>query len=488
MRRNCIFCILSAMLIVFSTQIVAQESPDLVRSISAEIIFPEVIRFSFDLTVTAADVASASLSIEIANDPAQVFELDVDASALVYEEPEARLRFILPLSPDFMPAWFDTLSYTWTAETRDGRTVTVMDEFIFTDPRVNWKRLIDPDRRYDLIIPESYERAFYDFPAMVDQLQNDSGLSPQLSWLIYPPEVPPGCEVIIQTDGLSHPPTPIAVGANGEFQVPCTTENVGLGYRGRMVYHHADQQRILDFVAFRLLEVFYRDRWSDKAVPDWFYDGLAAFYSPTSKSVLLPIAREVVRLRQSYPQQRMATRENSDQWRAQSYALIAYLLDLKGEARLVELANSIENAASFDEALFTILEVRSAALFVNLQQWLFSNAAETAFSYSVYTTRLLPTFTPSASASATLTPSPIATQSSATPTRVPSLTPSRTPLPPSPTITPRPPGSLMRPTAVSIATPVVVNEVASTRLIVIGLLVVLLAILVVLLLRTGNRS
>jgi hypothetical protein len=141
-------------------------------------------------------------------------------------------------------------------------------------------------------------------------------------------------------------------------------------------------------------------------------------------------------------------------WRAQSYLLTLYLAARFGAEAPFELARALLDEQTFEEALGARFDITPAQLYDDWRAWLLSDEAAAALRWTPY----LPT---TATPAPSVTPSPTRTPTSSVPSATPLPTatntpfPARTnsPIPPRSTNTPRPPGSVLRPTPTSAPPP-----------------------------------
>ncbi len=260
-----------------------------------------------------------------------------------------------------------------------------------------------------------------------------------------------------------------------------------------------------DYVVGALVREAYAPLWEGKAPPEWFVDGLAEFYAPSPKNVLLPPVQQAARdgTLLSLSEMETAQAQPSALWRAQSFGMILYIADTIGFPGLFDLARV--DAGDFDAAYGQAMPISPDALIPAWQQWIFSRNAEAVYGLTPYqpptptpsvtptpSDTPLPSATPTASPTLTLTPSTTPTPSNTprgyvgTYTPPPTVTPSPTDTPAPATITPLPPGSL--PTITPTPTPLEAAVAQPTvQAGAITFLVLLLGLLVFLFIRLGNR-
>lgn len=483
--------VILATLIFFSASVTAQQDQSLVLSHSAEIIFPQAIRFSLNLTVFAAQVDKLQLVIHPDSPNEISFDVNPATAAIIFEEGESRMRFDWLFTTDQAPVWDDVIDYRWSLMLNDGRSAAVEDQFVFTDPREDWMNYTDARGHYGLSVPRRLNRDVIDFASIYDRISENSGATHHLAWIIYPSELEPGCQRATDNNGDVHF---TAVGVSTGYTLDCDPASFDWTTSGWQVLQLKAGERLEDLIVNKLVELYYVPSWENKAVPDWFRYGLAQLYAPSAKSLLLSTTRQTIRTGQPLSPRAMATRQDSLEWQAQSYGMVAYLVDQLGVIGVFRLANRIASAPDFETAYQETVGQNLDTLIPTYQRWIFSRNAETAFGVTPYqpptgtptptdTPTWTPTFTPSVTP--TITPTPTVT-GEITRTKAPTVTPvPLTPRPP--TNTPRSPGSLQTPTPVPVSVAPSVLEQPTIRISVIAVLVVVLILLIALLIRSGGR-
>ncbi len=410
---------------------------------STEIIFPQAVRFSVNLTIPATQVTDASLTITWpGHDPVNL-PVDVKQVSLVYGEPQARLIYLWTISDP--PPLFSEVSYQWSFTAADGSTGTLNDSFVFADPRVDWVRSVDPQGQFNLTVPRNLGTLIDAAQQMRTLLEKNTGQTLHTNLLIYPMQ--PDCMSVSDAN-------PSATAEPDATAAPCPSgllDQLLAGYDLLVVTPDVTAE---DDVASRLVQQAYAPLWDQKAVPLWFQAGLSRFYETSLKNALLPPVQQAARSRTLYNLSQMADASlpASALWQAQSYGMVLYIARQIGVSGLFKLAQV--PADSFDAAYQQALTIPLTALIPAWQQWIFTRTAEGDYGITPYqppTPSPTPSLTPSNTPTITLTPSSTATPTAtdtATPFGVrtfvpaPTVTPrsTMTPLPPS--TTPRPPGSL----------------------------------------------
>ncbi len=460
-----------------------------VRDGAAEIIFPAAIRFTLNLTIPASEIASATLTLTPDGRDPLVIPVDLASAVLNPDAPAADLAYLWLIPVDDPPPLFGQIDYSWSLTSNDGSIGTLSDSFVFADPRADWVRTVDPTRRFSLTAPRSLALAPASLRQVYDLLRQNTGSSRTYNLLVGDTSF--DCRQ--RDDG-----TRFAQGAQSGVSVDCADgieAAVFAGYDRLIVPAGANGET---FVIATLVEAAYAPLWQGKSVPAWFAAGLDQFYDPVDKNALLLPVQQAARQRTLYAQTALESLHTDALWQAQSYALVLYIVDQIGVSGLVDLARV--DASDFPAAYEQAVGQPISALFPAISQWIFTRAAESAFGITPYqpptavptATRTLPptrfpTVTLTPSLTPTITPTPTRTpRGIRTYVAPPSVTPSATLTPPPATLTPRPPGSLPTPTPIPSALQVAVAQ-PGVQAGLLTFLVLLLALLVFLFIRLGNR-
>ncbi len=460
-----------------------------VRDGSVEIIFPQAIRFSVNLTIPATEITGATLTITPDGGVPILLNVDVEQASLSYGEPEARLVYTWRIPADNPPPLFGAISYEWAFTAADGSSGSLDDSFTFSDPRFDWQRSLDPQGHFNVTAPRAMAPLLDALPQVRSLLEQNTGTQIDDNLLIYP--MAPGCTPSPDDDTQQ-----IAVGADGE-SVTCDAGITDAALAGYHLLVIPSDTTAEAYTVAALARQAYAPLWEGKDVPAWFSEGLAQFYAPTPKNALQPPAEQAARAGTLLSLADMGAAQDSTLWRAQSFGVILYIANQIGAAGLFDLARV--DAPDFDAAYQQAMTVPLSGLIAAWQQWLFTRSADADYGITPYQPpTVTPTVTPTASDTPTVTPTatdtPTVTPTASTTPRgyrgtyapPPTVTPSETHTPRPPTVTPRPPGSLLTvtPTPTPLQTAITqpgVQAGAAT------FLLLVLALLVFLLFRLGNR-
>lgn len=420
----------------------------------AEPIFPEGVRFFVSLLRPVDTLRSVTLLVELQDGP--VITIPVDFSEpLTATDLVTDLAYVWPFPPDYTPALFEEITYSWQAVAVDGETADSRDTFVFTDARFDWVQSDDPQGTIDLTVsmegpmPSAIRQSLREPYAL---LAENTGQAVSFDILLYEPDVPVSGCVPVREGEL------VAVAPQSRAEMPCDPEAAeqifelsGLDVvQSQRAGVSGAQASIIELLVRR----FHAEAWTGKDVPDWFWLGLSQFYTPSLKSGMLGPLRDAARSGDLFTRAEMDAAQAADLWQAQSYAMVLYIADTIGVPGLFDLANEIGEAESFVTAYEQATGQPISALLPNLQTWLLTGVGARAFDYTPYqdttptptaTASATPTRTPTLSPTITLTPSI---------TFTPTMTLTRTPTPPPPSVTPRPASAFVTPTLTPVPNPV----------------------------------
>lgn len=439
-----------------------------------EVLFPQALRLSLYLAASADQLQAATLTIRPEDQAEVVLPVDLDnVNPLDDTYIEIIAQWTLPA--DNPPRLFSPISVAWTVTTLDGTISTARSTFLFTDQRAEWVADEDPAGRLNLVFASSgpvSPRVRRELQPALDLITVNTSASPQFSFMIYEPDVVPGCQQNEEGDS-------VAIGPLSGESVPCSPRTASAVYNSasltpiqRMA---SGSNTTLTTLLSAMLPRYYAAYWTDKEVPLWFQSGLVQFYMPVlrgSEYQLSPMLAYVRggRILSLEQLNTLPDTAQADLWRAQSYSLVLYMADQFGVNGLYQLARSISSAPDLAAAYQTTTGRSLNSLLSGWENWLFSDDAISAYSYTPYQpATATPTATPTATS--TITPSPTDTPTltpTATVTGVltftppPSSVPTRTPTARPPTTTPRPAGSLDTPTPTPVPS-VIALPTDSTR-------------------------
>jgi hypothetical protein len=427
---------------------VATATPDVALVPTTIPLFPQSVYFELAVPLPAAQVARTTLTVAFAGSPplTVVFPQQV-AYAFADEFVVASTTLAVPPQP---PPLFSTVRWRWQVSTSAGQELFASGDFIYQDDRIAWRQQTDEAGRLDIVLASGLrldpDALVADLTLLLDRLQAEAGTSPTARLLLYPPDVPIGCD----QDADGQPVVRYVLRGLDE------TASCDLAFAQRVIQASGytplqvgDPEAFVHDLRVAFVRDAYRSAWEAGRVPDWFQEGVIQLYVPPERSSLETI-RQRLRTGRPFTLAQMSARpeEQTQLWQEQAYSLTLYLMDEHGVPPVLALARreNADFAAAYESAFGTPL----SALIPAWQSWLFTNRAAAAYLYDIYQP-ITPTPLPTATASRT--PPPPTAVPTATPTQEITATPrpTRTRIPPTATITPLPAQSFVlrsTPTAV----------------------------------------
>ncbi len=405
--------------------------PPFITGAQATVLYPQAIRFSLTTNLAAGGLRSATLTL--ATDK-PLATLDVELAEA--EKTPGRLDVVWTIPTDPAPKLFDFIHASWNVNAADGRQQTVNADVQLIDPRVPWVSAANNAGTLTVAAPNSVGDPSAILRAIQPVLRQLYGsAAPTFHWIIYPPNVAPGC----------------TLDSGGQ---PLALDGVACDPAHAQALYDASGVRVLsaaagtggaasEAITADLVDARFGANWRAASVPDWFRYGFSTFFTPSRKTALLAPAVAAARAQRLIPTDRLASvNERDDLWRAESYSLVLYLTERVGIDGLMALAEKFGANRGFQPALEAALGQSLTTFVPTVQRWLLTDAAVGAYNYVPYGPPT-PTPAPTATPSATATTPPTATATTF-PSRTPqpTLRPTWTPIPPTPSVTPRPANSL----------------------------------------------
>lgn len=503
--RTVLWLALIGLLCVWSSSVNAQDEPptptatpdvpEHIFSWSAQVLFPQAVRFTITIDRPRTQINALTLTIVPENRSPEVIDVPLGTSVISPVDAAFTEFAVIWDTPTTGLPMFSAIEYSWQVVTTQDAVATVPGAVEFTDTRTQWIVDEDPDGVLNLVIPAgglSASAIRNGLRPTYQRLVENTGRDTSLTAILFNNQIPVGCA----RNNAGEPVIIVNFVEGGE--IPCDLN------RAQAVYRASDMT-VMDYtvsgglvqVQTLLIDYFfdalYTPIWQESGVPVWFRAGLRQFYSPVSHRNLLPILQTAGRARGLLSLNVMNLEpsvNNAELWQAQSYGMVLFIADEIGVPALFELAREAPDGDSFATAYESAMGQSLELLMVQMQNWLFTGGIEGLFAYSMYAdttptpepTRTFTPFppTPTFTATVTLTPTNTPTRTpTATVTGVlsqtplPSLTPSDTPVPPTPSNTPRPAGSLVDapPTAQTSPDTVPPNILLAAGIIVIAALV-----------------
>lgn len=424
-------------------------------------LYPAALRFDLTIGRSADQIQSVILTVEIEGQPLDIIEIDVEEDTLGSGD-FVELVYLYELSTGNAPPFLSVVEYSWLVSlVEDENQVDVPGALLFSDPRFQWDEVEDEAIDVTLIFPADAldaSNVLDDLRPVYDLLDQSTDRGTAFQFLLFPDDVPRNPCSLNENDELTitEPRTETDLICENAVLAQIFAERDATPVNVDFSDSEATNRQFLE----QMIPSFYNDLWNNPTVPEWFKTGLLNFYLPVARFGDLALLRSAARGNRlvtldQLPASEPALRD------AQSNGIVIFLADRFGVQTLFDFANATGDAESFNALYEETFGSTLDSLVPSVSSWLFTRSAESAFNYTPYQpttqtptpTESLTPFpsTPTNTPTATATITPTATVTgflSATP--LPSLTPSLTNTPRPPSITPRPAGSLLDPTATPI--------------------------------------
>ncbi len=398
--------------------------------------FPQQIEFELLGKRRESVIETLTLTIDYDNVEPVTIELEPEIGIPTGAGTLYKYMWVIP--DDILPPLFSTIRYRWNITTTSGQDVIALDNFPFEDTRITWIRSDDMASRVDIyhaqnqVDPDDIRTGIQD---TYDLLFANSDNNQTYKLLIYPDSVPVGCAVNEDNAPI------IIIEENSEpEEIECDLNLVNRIFSEGdfILFDQTGVSSIQQSLIELFVELYYIDIWGDTDVPAWFLSGLQRFYDPRPDSGALVIAQQRQRSDDLLTLDQLAN-EPSDEnlrdiWDAQSTGLVLYIADTIGVDNLIDFANNLSDAETFEDAYEDATGTNLDLLLLSWQDWLFRSSTEDDYLYHPYLSdTATPTITPTATNTPTATYTP-----SLTPDVTSTLRPTFTPIPPTATITPLP--------------------------------------------------
>lgn len=481
----------------------AQNTPAM--QMREEIIYPMAIRLTATVPAPVDQLVSSRLFVFIGEEQRDEITLDLNEIILPQAAPptprpdqppptpisETQLDYLYPLSAADPFPLFSSMQIVWEVTLENGTVISTEKRFTFEDQRLQWQYSADPSERisayYATGVQDTINPALAEIRNRYDALASATERSPHFEWILYLGIEPPGC---LDVEGAL-----MAIGVRSGLRIPCSETNARALLReaGLTSVRPNEEDDLTDYLYDIVWSEFVTPLWQESDVPVWFSGAVRRFFEPTPKLTSLAPALAAARTDSLFT---LAEIENppanvdSTVYAAQTYGLLAYMISRVGREGVYQLMREIADHETFAEAYQAVMGEPVNRIVQNWEAWIFTSTAASYYGitpYSASTPTPMPTstltITPTATRTPTITPTPTATQ----PTPIPTVTPSRTSPPAPPTNTARPPGSLdatpIPPTTVTAS-----GGFSTAQAIIVAVLILLIAAMAVVFIRTGNRK
>lgn len=403
---------------------------------TASVVFPQALFFQFVVDVPANQISVLRLVIDLPNQEPQIIDLDPFDAEIT--DPFTELEFFWELPQNNQVRLFEDINYRWQVVTLSEDVIESSGIIDYRDTRVDWITDTDTQGRLDITYPAG-RFSPSTMRGGTDDLLNllyPNNTAPTLNILVYPEELPFGCNQDLATgDGVF-----VLQFLDESREFPCDSSYADRALQNSnfILIQVANEAEFRDRIADVVTEFYYDDLWQGVDVPIWFEQGLVTFYEPGGKSEFLLAAQQADRTNQIFSYNEMLSIPDDaterELWDIQSFGMVLYMADTIGVEGLFGFARNLQGAESFEANYQSAMGQPLASVVQAWRSWLFRQSTADAYLFHPY---LAPTPTPSSTPTATWTPT-ITTTPSPTDDIPPTIRPSNTPRPPTATVTPLP--------------------------------------------------
>ncbi len=419
--------------------------PEFVTTWSEEVIYPQAVRFQTRLERPLEEILLLELTLKPPGQPERVLRVAQADDVIEQGRTYTIFEYLYEVPADNPLPFLADVEYEWNVVTSRGENASLSGVFAYDGPESDWIVDNDPGDRLNLIYPDGevdVDQLRLSFNPIYDLMAANTNHTDEVDLLISTQNRPFDPCVKNAHGDL------VVIGPKSGTEVVCT-ESVALGIIEDLDYtlfepRNSTPLTLVEGAVRHAYDQSYAPIWAANDVPEWLKTGLLYVYLPGTKTSLIDGIRQASRTDSLYSASAMNERDlaNSLKWDGQAYAMTLYIADQVGIPALFELAHVPENS-TFDVHYENIVGKPLNALIPNIENWVFSSAAEAHAQLNLYqgatpvpmptqtNTPFPPTETPIPTATDTATPTetPFGFRFTATPlsSRTPTLT--FTPLP-----------------------------------------------------------
>ncbi|MCU0497969.1 MAG: hypothetical protein MUF87_11520 [Anaerolineae bacterium] len=474
-----------------------QDAPELL--LFQTVILENVAQLYFNFVINAPVTAIQTVTLTILPEDQSVQVIPVNVAEIAtIEAPFTDFSFVWTPTPNNPPPLFTDLGYLWTFTLSDGRQFTLNGTIYYADPRNTWSletqgaiTLAAPSERFS---PRSNLQVL---GPVYDLLSENTDQQDSFRFIVFDSVTPFDlCQRNAQDEA-------IVILSHQQTEVACPLETIRLIYERSgwtvISLNTPSPAMLYRAVTRAMFNRLYDRLWGDREIPAWFREGFSLFYVPTPKGAELTRSQEVLRAHGPIRNMESPPSDETERaiWEAQSYGMVQYMAGQIGVPALFELARDLATGLTLAEAYLQASDQTLASVIPQWSNWVFRPEAVNAYNYTPYlpeTPTPIPSFTRTPSATRTPTPTitltPSVTIVVAGLVEVPSTPTPTITVAASPSVTPRPMSSFFTPTPTLIALPPE-QEDRQVVLVLLGLLIVggiILIGVVGLTLRSGKQS
>lgn len=418
--------------------------PDYIYDWREELLYPVAVHFFLVIDRPLSAIQDIRLVMTVDDEAeSRLIELaEISASATV-TSPFTEINLIWQIPPTNPLPLNALVAYEWQVILSETETASVGGVFAYQHPQTMWTENRDPQNRLNFLTTDdiiSASQLRNRLASIYDQMAQNTGNNPVFNFAIQEPQT--RFDPCVTVD--------VITSQTGDNEATCNTE-VLTTLLNRMNYQLVmNDFGLIDQLTRIMGDSFYAPLWANRDMPEWFRWGILSLYTLSDKQSALEAIKTASRTNTLFTLAQMNTADTTrlDLWRSQSVVMTLYMAQRLGLPALFELARSSD---PFAQAYETAVGASAEALIPAVNNWIFTQQAQSASLVSLYTAPTpLPSETPSVTPfppTMTNTPTNTATNTatatvtgvlSATP--LPSLTPTITNTPRPATITPRPAG------------------------------------------------
>ena len=342
-----------------------------------ELIFPVELEFSLIVSLPPGDIESGEVILSQDSGYQETIDLNLDNDLNFADDESLEIRKPIRFTPQNAPRPFERLDYEWRITSSQG-TDNLADWIIFQPGGAEWQSTpADTLKIYWHNANLGADVLREEFLPVVNLMESHVGGVADLDFVIYD--------------------------ANFEIcessEHPCSRDSLTEYYAEHGIAFVQPDQPGLDALQNDMIEALvmenYTGRWAGRDVPAWFRSGLAQLYRQSSNAGALATARNAeaqdfllppARLQRTLPDDADAFEQRL--WDSQSYTLVLYLADSFGEEVPFDLATVFPEAENFETALQALTGMSLAENFRLWRQWLRSEAADNAATWTPYLTSI----------------------------------------------------------------------------------------------------
>jgi len=414
-----------------------------------ELLYPVAVYFFLVIDRPLNTIQDIKLMMTVQGEAEpRLLEFAQIQSFVTVDDPYTEFKLVWLIPPQNPLPLNARVNYEWQITLSETEITSVPGVFAYQHPQIEWVIDTDSQSWLDLLLPVvdglSSDDIRRRYTPVYEQLSGNTGFSPRFQFALQNDEYK--LDPCLEGESI--------ISSSGDVEVACNPDVLN-NMLARMGYTLlTDDTSFITRITPTLIDNFYAPLWLNHDSPPWFRQGITMLYTQVDKGFALDLVKSASRTNTLFSLDEMNSipDERRDLWYAQSYIMTIYMANRMGLTTVFDLAkNPLSEPNAFELAYQTGMNASLEALMPTLNQWIFTDQAQSVASVSLYDEPTpIPSPTPSETAfpptptnTATNTSTATATATvtgvlSATP--LPTFTPTISPTPRPPTITPRPAG------------------------------------------------